>query len=199
VEDARRLAEEIDAIPGMRVLRAEKKPRLAEHRLDPLRMVVNVSGSGWSGFDVEQHLRTEFKVEDEMADQFSVIYILSPRDDTAARERLLAGLRSVGSAPRAVEDAPRPGGSTLLQPRIPPLAMTPREAALAPQTMVGRADAAGRTCAEMVMFYPPGIPLLMPGEVVTPEILDVCQHLLAAGANPYASDPTFETICVIND
>jgi arginine decarboxylase len=75
--------------------------------------------------------------------------------------------------------------------------MSPREAGLAPQTIVRRKEAAGRTCAEMVMFYPPGIPLLMPGEVVTQETLDVCQRLLAAGAHPYASDPTFETICVV--
>jgi arginine/lysine/ornithine decarboxylase len=203
VEESRRLADEIDVIPGMQVLRAQNDPRLAGHRLDPLRMVVNVSGTGWSGFDVEKHLRTEFKVEDEMADQFSVVYILSPLDDAAAQERLLAGLRLVGAASRAApntaQSPTRLGGRTLLQPPIPPLAMTPREAALAPQTMVRREAAAGRTCAEMVMFYPPGIPLLMPGEVVTSEILEVCQHLLAAGANPYASDPTFETICVVKN
>ncbi len=75
--------------------------------------------------------------------------------------------------------------------------MAPRDAALAPQKIVHRVDAAGQTCAEMVMFYPPGIPLLMPGEVVTQETLDVCQRLLAAGASPYASDPTLETICVV--
>ena len=57
--------------------------------------------------------------------------------------------------------------------------MAPRDAALARRRWsVG--GAAGRTCAEMVMFYPPGIPLLMPGEVVT-ERLDVCRQLLAAG------------------
>jgi hypothetical protein len=39
---------------------------------------------------------------------------------------------------------------------------------------------------------------LMPGEVVTRETLEICQHLLAAGANPYATDPTFETICVVD-
>jgi len=85
----------------------------------------------------------------------------------------------------------------MLQPPIPPLAMTPRNAALAEQTVVDLKRATGRTCAEMVMFYPPGIPLLMPGEVVSQETLDVCRRLLAAGANPYASDPTFETIRVV--
>ncbi|HMO84327.1 MAG TPA: hypothetical protein PKC18_05320, partial [Lacipirellulaceae bacterium] len=54
----------------------------------------------------------------------------------------------------------------------------------------------GRTCAESVMFYPPGIPLLMPGETVTAEIVEVCRELLAGGAHCYASDPTLGTIRV---
>lgn len=200
-EDSRSLADEIDSIPGMRVFRVENDPRLTGHRQDPLRLVVNISGTGWSGYDVERYLRTEYRVEDEMADQFSVVYILSPHDDAAARARLLAGLRALsgkGRGSRVEGRGPESGLSThLLQPPIPPLAMAPREAALSAQTMVDRERAAGRTCAEMVMFYPPGIPLLMPGEVVTQETLDVCQQLLAAGANPYASDPTFQTICVV--
>ena len=65
---AKSLSDEIDAIPGLRVFRAESDPRLAGHRQDPLRLVVNVSGTGWSGYEVERHLRTEFQVEDEMAD-----------------------------------------------------------------------------------------------------------------------------------
>jgi lysine decarboxylase len=75
--------------------------------------------------------------------------------------------------------------------------MTPRNAALAPKVAIPLATSAGRTCAEMVMFYPPGIPLLMPGEIVTPDTLDVCRRLLAAGAHPYANDPTLETIRVV--
>jgi lysine decarboxylase len=75
--------------------------------------------------------------------------------------------------------------------------MPPREAALGKKVSVPLASATGRTCAEMVMFYPPGIPLLMPGELVTDDTLNVCRQLLAAGAHPYASDPTFATIRVV--
>jgi lysine decarboxylase len=208
VEDARKLADEIDAINGLEVFRTEGDQRLVNHQQDPLRLVVNVSETGWSGYEVERFLRNEFRVEDEMADWFNVVYILSPGDDRAARQRLLAGLRSVSENRRVgtahktfsmtMVGGAHPTISThLLPPPLPPLAMAPRDAALAAQTIVRREAAAGRTCAEMVMFYPPGIPLLMPGEVVTQETLDVCQQLLAAGANPYASDPTFETICVV--
>ncbi len=197
---AQNLRDEIAAIDGMNVFGVEGDARLAGHSIDPLRLVVNVTETGWDGYEVERFLRTEFKVEDEMADQFSVVYILSPHDDEAATRRLVEGLKDVSNSPKTgAENAARVGNvdSHLLQPPIPPLAMAPREAALAKQTMVRREDAAGRTCAEMVMFYPPGIPLLMPGEVVTRETLEVCQKLLAAGANPYASDPTFEEICVV--
>src|SRR6185436_14059980 len=103
-------------------------------------LVVNVSGSGWSGYQVERHLRTQFQVEDEMADWFNVVYVLSPHDDPTATERLLAGLRSIAAAPKSVAKSPRLSGETeeahMLQPPIPPLAMTPRNAALAPQSVV---------------------------------------------------------------
>ena len=201
VDEAQQVESVIDAMPGFRVFRVATDARLADHLQDPLRLVVNVSGSGWSGYEVERHLRTQFLVEDEMADWFNVVYVLSPHDDPAAKERLLAGLRSVATAPKSGARTPRLTGNAeeahMLQPPIPPLAMAPRDAALAEQTVVDLKRATGRTCAEMVMFYPPGIPLLMPGEVVSRETLDVCRRLLAAGANPYASDPTFETIRVV--
>jgi lysine decarboxylase len=84
-----------------------------------------------------------------------------------------------------------------MQPTIPPLAMLPREAALAAKETVPLAGAAGQVCAEMVMFYPPGIPLLMPGETITDEAIEVCGQLLAAGAHPYASDTSLATVRVV--
>jgi arginine/lysine/ornithine decarboxylase len=201
VEQAKQIESAIDAMLGMSVFRAATDSRLTDHGQDPLRLVVNVSGTGWSGYQVERHLRTQFQVEDEMADWFNVVYVLSPHDDPSATERLLVGLRSIAAAPKSEAKLPQLLGNAeeahMLQPPIPPLAMAPRDAAFAEQTVVDLKQATGRTCAEMVMFYPPGIPLLMPGEVVSKETLEVCRQLLAAGANPYASDPTFDTIRVV--
>jgi lysine decarboxylase len=198
VDDGHRLESEIETFPGLQVFRPENDARLKKHRRDPLRLVVNVSGTGWDGYEVERFLRTEFQIEDEMADWFNVVYVLSPNDDSAARDRLIAGLREVSKSPRAGSSATTvKDNARLLQSPIPELAMTPRSAALAPKAVIPLETSAGRTCAEMVMFYPPGIPLLMPGEIVTAETLDVCRQLLAAGAHPYASDPTLETIRVV--
>jgi lysine decarboxylase len=193
VDDARELEDAIDRLPGLAVLRPDRDPRLAGHGRDPLRTVVNVSATGWKGFDVEVFLRTNWQVEDEMADWFNIVLIQSPRDDPAARQRLLAGLRYVSENPR---DAKTGANVELMQPPIPPLAMTPRQAALGRQEPVVVDQAVGRTCAEMVMFYPPGIPLLMPGETITPETLAVCRELLAGGAHCYASDVTLGTVRV---
>src|SRR4029079_3671116 len=95
VENARNLADRIAALPGLAVFNPQSPSRLAHHRRDPLRMVVNVSATGWTGYEVERYLRTEFKVEDEMADWFNVVYVLSPRDNAAAEDRLLAGLSAL--------------------------------------------------------------------------------------------------------
>jgi arginine decarboxylase len=203
--DAAGQAQEVEAqiarLPGLSVLRPESDPRLADHRRDPLRLVVNVTESGWTGYDVERHLRTEFQVEDEMADWFNVVYILSPQDDPAARGRLIAGLQAVSDSPKRGSASKRPAepetASRLLQPPIPSLEMLPRDAALSEKTAIGLHRAAGQVCAEMVMFYPPGIPLLMPGELISEGTFDICQQLLAAGAHPYASDTTLQTVRVV--
>lgn len=200
VEDARRLEQEIERLPGLRVFRAENDPRLAGHRRDPLRLVVNVAATGWTGYEFEKYLRTEFQVEDEMADWSSVVYILSPQDDPAARGRLLAGLKSISDAPKPGAGTPRLAEEELrqmMQPAIPPLAMLPRDAALGPKHSIPLEGAAGQVCAEMVMFYPPGIPLLMPGETITEEAIEVCRRMLAAGAHPYAADTSLATVRVV--
>jgi len=200
VADAARLEAEIERLPGLRVLRPEHDVHLAGHQRDPLRLVVNVAGTGWKGYDVEDYLREKFDIEDEMADWSNAVYILSPQGDPAAWQRLLAGLKSVSDSPKPQAAQAQLADAELvrmMQPTIPPLGMLPRDAALGPKQSVHLAGAAGQVCAEMVMFYPPGIPLLMPGEVITDEAIDVCEKLLAAGADPYASDPSLKTVRVV--
>ncbi|HEX6961258.1 MAG TPA: aminotransferase class I/II-fold pyridoxal phosphate-dependent enzyme, partial [Lacipirellula sp.] len=196
VAQAERMTAEINKLPGLRVLSTDGDPRLAGHRRDPLRLVINVADAGWTGYDAELLLRNEFKIEDELSDWFNIVLVLSPNDDAAACERLLAGLRQISANPQPKKRSDIETAAHLLQPAIPPLVMTPRDAAFGRKEAVPRDASIGRVCAESVMFYPPGIPLLMPGEEVTGDILNVCRELLAGGAHCYASDPTLATIRV---
>jgi arginine/lysine/ornithine decarboxylase len=134
-----------------------------------------------------------------MADWFNIVLILSPHDDPAARERLIEGLRQVSDERRERAPSEIAHAAHLLQPAIPPLVMTPRDAALGKKEIVARSSAAERVCAETITFYPPGIPLIMPGERITTETLTVCDALLAGGAHCYASDPTLATIRVAEE
>jgi arginine decarboxylase len=197
VTQANELAAQINSLPGLKVLSTDGDARLADHTRDPLRLVINVAGAGWTGYDAELLLRTEYAIEDELADYYNIALVLSPHDDATARARLLSGLKQVSAHPRELAKSSIADASNLLQPAIPPLAMTPRDAALGPKQAISLDAAVGRVCAESVMFYPPGIPLLMPGEVVTPEILDVCHALLAGGAHCYAADPTLATMRIV--
>jgi lysine decarboxylase len=198
VEQARELEDEIARVPGLRVFRPSDDPRVEGHVRDPLRLVVDVSGTGWTGYDVELHLRNEVRVEDEMCDWTNVVYLLSPRDDRDAIRRLVSGLRSVSEQPRqptrrySAEEL-----AQMMQPPIPTLAMPPRAAALGPKRSVALQDSVGRVSAEVVCFYPPGVPLLMPGEIVTQQVVDICERLRDAGAAPQANDPLLSTVWVV--
>ncbi|MCA9237189.1 MAG: aminotransferase class I/II-fold pyridoxal phosphate-dependent enzyme [Planctomycetales bacterium] len=189
------IEDRLDALPGVQVIRPERDPRLADHQRDPLRVVVNVAETGWTGFDVEETLR-QFQVEDEMADWFNVVLLFSPGDDAAACERLVAAFAHVSANPKLARLIDAATTQQLVQPIIPSAVMTPREAALGPKEDVALSSGMGRAAAEMVMVYPPGIPLLMPGELIQSETVAVCRDLLAAGAHVYATDPQLNTIRV---
>jgi arginine/lysine/ornithine decarboxylase len=199
VDESQALADRINSLSGLAILDPARDPRLTGHQRDPLRLVVNVAGAGWTGYDAELLLRHEYRIEDELSDWFNIVLVTSPNDDRAAGVRLLAGLRHISENPKPPAKSAIAEATHLLQPAIPPLAMTPRDAALGPKAAVPLAQSIGRICAESIMFYPPGIPLLMPGEQVTPEIVDVCQALLAGGAHCYASDPALATIRVVKN
>ena len=196
VADADALASEINALPGLKVLSTDDDPRLADHARDPLRLVINVAGAGWTGYDAELLLRHEYH------DRGRAGRLVQHRAGDAARTTTprrgsgcSRGCEQISDNPRARDKVvDRRSDAICLQPAIPPLAMTPREAALGPKQAVPLAAQSVACCAESIMFYPPGIPLLMPGEVVTADILDVCRALLAGGAHCYASDPTLGTM-----
>ena len=76
--------------------------------------------------------------------------------------------------------------------------MTPRDAFFADREPVAWDHAAGRTCAEVVAPYPPGVPVLAPGERITGSALDALQAARASGARiAYAADPTLATVLVV--
>lgn len=136
--------------------------------VDPLRVVIDVTGRGYTGWEVSEML-TRSGIDAEMADECRVVFIPSVWDEPDWLERAAAALSAL--EPRAPLTVSRTWTQCL-----PPRAMRLRRAALGASEDVPLRDAAGRVCAVSAGVYPPGVPLCTPGERFTPEILSRIQN-----------------------
>jgi lysine decarboxylase len=97
-----------------------------------------------------------------------------------------------------IEGTPRPTTAAAQWTHTAEVAVTPSAAFFAPHETVTAAEAVNRVSAELIAPYPPGIPLVMPGEVLTPHTLDALATAASSGARiAYAADSTLATLQVI--
>lgn len=182
LETAARVRRAVGRIRGLRV------PEIPG--ADPTRILVDVRGRKLSGPQAARALWRR-GVAVELAGPGYVLLVLGPgtgRDDVA---RLLAALADLPEGRRAPE--------RLGEPPWPQVALPPREALLGPRRRVPLRDARGQVAAEAVIPYPPGIPAVAPGEVLTPEVLEYLARLRRAGAHLQgASDPRLESVAVVD-
>ena len=123
----------------------------------------------------------------------------------AREQQLIAAVRArLADEPSAVllaqcRGEPRPpGAASAVWDVAPETTMTPRQAFFSARETVGAEDAAGRVAAEMVAPYPPGIPAIAPGEVVSLELVDALREAAAGGTRlSYCADPTLATLQVV--
>ncbi|HEU4677002.1 MAG TPA: hypothetical protein VFS29_13480 [Motilibacteraceae bacterium] len=161
-------------------------------RFDPAKLVVHFAAAGRSGLAAEAELLAR-GVPVEMADRDALVAQVGLVDDAGTLDRLVEGVLASLAGP------PRPSRPVVLpEAELPPQRLTPRQAFTAPHTSVPREDAVGRVSAELVAPYPPGVPLLVPGEEVTAQTLRALDAALAAGNRiAYAADPGLRTLQVV--
>jgi lysine decarboxylase len=164
-------------------------------RVDPTKLVLGVAGTGAYGMAVEDDLiEAGFPVE--MADRDTVVAIVTVADTAETVEPfvdlLIRAIEKRRADPRPVADTPWLTGS------LPEVALSPRAAFFAPHETVAAERAVGRVSTELLSPYPPGIPALVPGEVVTREIVDALRAAATAGVKiAYAADPSVRTLQVV--
>jgi arginine/lysine/ornithine decarboxylase len=185
LSEALTLAAEVRAaiaeLPGLRVM--GEKDFLGEGRaasMDPLKIVVDVAELGISGYQVADWLRAEQQVAVGLADHRRVVAQLTQADTTESGAVLVRALAALTTAAGGM---PTPTPVELPDPADLELRteMLPRDAFFAETEQVAAADAVGRISAEMLSPYPPGAPAVVPGEVLTREVLDYLRSGLAAG------------------
>jgi arginine decarboxylase len=162
--------------------------------VEPGKLAVLLAGTGAHGHAVEADLIAA-GMPVEMADRDTIVPIVTLADEPGHVTRFTETLVAAVERHRATPRRPAPGLAWGLDPQ-PVLA--PRDAFFAPHETVPADAAAGRVSAELVAPYPPGVPVLAPGELVTAEIVAALRAVLADGGRvAYAADPTLATLQVV--
>jgi arginine decarboxylase len=206
IHAAARAREAIEQIPGCAIVGDQWVGRPGIAAWDPLRIVIDVRGTGLTGYQVASALRASYDIHVELATHATVVLVLGIGQPVEPLERVAHDLAetvkriAAGSEERAGSDPDR-GSSVLTQPLAeldPEPAVPPRDAFLGESEAVPVEQAIGRISTEAIAGYPPGVPTLLPGELVTPEVVRYLQALVGAGARLHgAADPTFRTLRVL--
>jgi arginine decarboxylase len=188
--------EKLASVPGVKVLGEELVGTPGVAGWDPLRIVLDVRGTGNTGYEVADALRNSYDVQVELATQATLILLVGLAESPIALERV------GGDVEEIVKRIERPGST--LAVLAPPasleqqMAVAPRDAFLGEAELVAVDDAVGRISCESIAGYPPGIPALLPGERITASTIAYLREIVDVGARLHgASDPTFQRINVL--
>ena len=176
---AGRLRSAINAIDGLWSFGPEYTCYPGATGLDATKITVQVTGLGLSGVEAESILRHRYKVQCELSDARNLLFILSYADKDEQADYLLRALQGLARDHRKGSEAS--GAVSTKLPAVPAQGMTPREAFFAPKGSVAFSEAEGHIAAEQVMFYPPGIPILCPGDVIDAASLRYIEAMQALG------------------
>ena len=170
--------EEINAIGGYYAFGTELIDGDAIFDFDPTKLSVHTRDIGLAGIEVYDILRDEYDIQIEFGDIGNILAYLSMGDRPQELERLVSALAEIRRRYQ------RDSSGLLSQEYIDPdVVISPQEAFYAETRSLPLRESAGYICSEFVMCYPPGIPVLAPGERITDEILDYIEYAKAKGCS----------------
>ncbi|MGT2895222.1 aminotransferase class I/II-fold pyridoxal phosphate-dependent enzyme [Streptococcus entericus] len=193
IEMAEYARREINAIGGYYAYGKELIDGVTVHDFDVTKLSVYTQGIGLTGIEVYDLLRDEYDIQIEFGDIGNILAYISIGDRLQDIERLVGALADIKRL------YARDGSDLIAGEYIQPqLVLSPQEAFYAKRKRLPLASAVGQVCGEFVMCYPPGIPLLAPGERVTQDIVDYIQFAKERGCSLQGTeDPDVEMINVI--
>lgn len=195
VQAAAKLRRLCAAYSGLRVMETADCGGL---QLDTTKVTVNFAAWGYTGVEVGELFR-EARVAVELVDAYNVLFLVTYADVTTDYDEALTRIAAVLDKMQAQKRAPLQLAAAAQVPQTQ--AVLPlRDVFYRAKKAVPLAQAAGKICGEQLSFYPPGIPVLLPGELVTEEIIAYCRAQKELGlpvSGP--ADSSLQTIRVIAD
>ncbi len=187
--------EEINKLGGFYAFANELIDGKAVFDFDTTKLSVHTRDIGLAGIEVYDLLRDDYGIQIEFGDIGNVLAIISVGDNLFAMERLISAMAEI----KRIYQKDKAGmyDHEYINPEV---VMTPQEAFYAPKHAVPIGGSAGQICSEFVMCYPPGIPILAPGERITKEILDYIAYAKEKGCFLTGTqDIAIETINVVGE
>lgn len=136
---------------------------------DWTKLVIRVNGIGLTGFDVYTLLKEEYGIQMELAEGYVVMAVITSADSKY----------SIGKLVSALKDIEKKYGKNMVlvsthvtSDQVNELVMSPREAFYSDHEIVPIEKSIGRVSADTLMIYPPGIPLVIPGELISQDVVD---------------------------
>lgn len=191
----------IRQIPGLSVLEPISQPLPGFMTLDRTRLTVNVTQLNLTGFEVDEILHTQCGVTAELPLLHQLTFIISWGNTPTDINKLVEAFTQITMNPRRIEDA-QETRKTHWQQACSLLSssakISPRQAFFGKRETLPLHKATGCISAELICPYPPGIPVIMPGEVITTPAIDYLQQVLSLGGKiTGCSDSTLQTLKVV--
>lgn len=197
VDLAENLRRRINEIDGLYCFGREYMNSAGKFALDVTKLTVSVRQLGISGAQAEHVLRHKYKIQCELSDFYNLLFIISYADSQYECDYLYNALKNLAN------DFGNKVQKKLVQiklPSLPQYVLSPREAMFKKTRQVPFKESAGLVAGEMITFYPPGIPIIYPGERISTEIIDYVDLQKNGGGNVIGpEDMSLQTIRVVVD
>lgn len=186
---------EINRIGGYYAYTAELINGDSIYDFDRTKLTVNTLGIGLAGIEVYDLLRDEYDIQAELGDIANILAYISIGDREREIERLVSALAEIRRQYK------KDGAGMFTQEYIDPkVVVSPQRAFYAEKESLPLMETEGKVCSEFVMCYPPGIPILAPGEQITGQILNYIRYAKEKGCSMTGpEDPYIERLNVLKE
>ncbi|MGM1049556.1 MAG: aminotransferase class I/II-fold pyridoxal phosphate-dependent enzyme [Bacillota bacterium] len=186
----------INVFPGLYCYGEEILDLKGVYNYDPTKLCVHVGQLGITGYEAELWLREQYNIEVELSDLSNILCLITLGDTEHEVKQLILALKHMDDTFRKKESAVALTPATI--PDASPFLMSPRDAFYADTETVLFEQSSGRIIAESIYVYPPGIPILMPGQIISQDVVDyIIRHVEAGLPIKGPEDSTTKEVKVV--
>ncbi|MDI6601159.1 MAG: aminotransferase class I/II-fold pyridoxal phosphate-dependent enzyme [Thermoanaerobacteraceae bacterium] len=187
----------INEIDGLYCFDRDVVGKPGAYDFDPTKVTITAKNLGITGYELETILAERYYIQAELADMYNTLCVMTIGDDYKKADKLIKALKEISNEYYLKYIGM---GGVLEIPEIPERVLTPREAYNSPTITMCLEDSVGQISAEFIYAYPPGIPVIYPGERVTGEIVEYVEKMKEASLHVQGpEDPDVNYIKVVRN